>query len=287
MCISLAPARFEGENGTVVIFGIAFHPILRRNVHVLVYQNAPKNLSPGPNAMVLHFPAKPMLPENLIGTENAARIAEDCVEAVRPRRRGGEISRTLLSADQPKVHVFDSGIYTVVLAQNPRDIPTALARVPENKRPAMNTEMFEWYARFRPGWPIALCCFDNKQQAAATPLMWWFDPLDQNMGFLPALDAHDGKPPNIRGDVWVDHWVIFGLHIDGDNLQVPGHAGMAGRLNPVRYQDKLTDLQRALLPTHVIGEQFVGKKPNGDWLMPVQAITDGDVRAITRGILPA
>ena len=71
---------------------------------------------------------------------------------------------------------LDSGIYTVVLASDAAVIPRALDQVPRSKRPAPNEKLFSWRSRQFPGWPVALCCFDNRDVRHATPMLWWYRP---------------------------------------------------------------------------------------------------------------
>jgi len=30
----------------------------------------------------------------------------------------------------------------------------------------------------------------------AEPLLWWYEPSDEENLFIPTMDAHDGGPPN-------------------------------------------------------------------------------------------
>jgi hypothetical protein len=44
----------------------------------------------------------------------------------------------------------------------------------------------------------------------AEPLLWWYEPKDPSHLFMPALDAHDGLPPEPGSDVDVDHVLVVG-----------------------------------------------------------------------------
>src|SRR5687768_13750503 len=143
MCVCLGPARLSN---TILYVGESTRE--GKLVHVLGYQNTAQNLAfaatsvpsgtPAGNAMILPFPAAaPMGKDNVLDTSGCKGILKDIAEAVKPRSKG---MRSLGDEDfgvcfASPVEVFDTGIYTVVLARDPRDIPAALARVPAEKRP--------------------------------------------------------------------------------------------------------------------------------------------------------
>jgi TonB family protein len=230
-CVSLWPAKFSATRGYI---GEA--RLKGKLVHLLAYQNdvvnlAIKPISHGPfktkaygpiesaaiaaqgNAMLLPIPAKPgsMTRFNVVNSSTCRHFLQDMERAIRfarPRRR----PRSELSGGKsaPAVQVFDTDLYTVVLAKSARDIPGALSRVPAEKRPAINPAIFEAYDVWYPGWTFALCCFNTAKQASARPLVWWYEPLDPGTLFFPAIDAHDGRPPDLQGNVQVDHVIAVG-----------------------------------------------------------------------------
>ena len=134
---------------------------------------------------------------------------------------------------------------------------------------------------------MALCCFDSEMAGHAKPMMWWYEPLDPTMAMLPALDAHHGRPPVLDSHVDVSHWAIFGLNLSQPHLVTPGMRDALQRLTRVHYRDHLSAWQEALVPTHVMGQQYVGQYRNGDFLAPIDAITAGDPDKIHRGLLSA
>jgi hypothetical protein len=281
MCVSAAPARFSR---TIVFAGEA-----QRNgsiVHVLGYQNtaqnrigqrrrfAPWRSSTVGNAMLLHFPATPgsMSQANVVDTESCPHILSDMVKALFPPTVAADAAQRLTPTQS--VEVFDSGIYTVVLASDASAIPLALHRVPRPKRPAVSDVLFTWYARQFPGWPVALCCFDNRDARHATPMLWWYEPLFPEFLFAPAIDAHTGNPPDLDDAVEVDHRVVLGATRSG--------AGM-----PVEYSDPLPAELRSLLPACVVGTSYSRVlMPNGDFVATVDSVRRGEPE-IQRCILGA
>jgi len=270
MCVSLGPAKFSN---TILYVGSAVRD--GKDVHVLGYQNTAENLAvagrppgldprlwsqvireqgakPVGNAMILPFPAIAAMGEaNVVDTSGCKSILKDIVTAVKPRSKGG----TLMGGDRSMSFsapiVFETGIYTVVLARDPRDIPAALAHVPEEKRPDLKPEIFAAYAEWYPGWQIALCCFSNADAVEADPLLWWYEPAFPDVYFAPALDSHTGGVPDLDATVDVDHAVTF--------------MSTEGRAPSVEYADTLSDEVRALLPTHAIGRELDTRLPNGDF----------------------
>jgi hypothetical protein len=151
MCITLREAELSN---TKLYAGEA-----RRGdtyVHVIAYQN--KATTKGPNAMILPLPAAVMPgPENVVDTPGFKRFLDDI-------HRATEIldSRAMGPTwESPQAQVFDVGSYTVVLAASPRAVPEALARVPANKRPAVNALVLGAFEKLYPGWPLAVCCWDG------------------------------------------------------------------------------------------------------------------------------
>lgn len=260
MCVSFEAAAFEG---TILCLSKAHHPELDREVRVLVYANKPQNKSlEGGNAMLLHFPSKGMTEANMIDTTDFPVIAQNLVDAVGPTNFG----------DGEDALVFDSGIYTVVLASDIAQIPEALRRVPENKRPAVNQAILDWYGARFPGWSFALCCFDSRDAEIdpPPPLLWWYEQTlsgaDSDEIMLPTIDAHTGAPPDLDEEVNVDHWVMIG-----------SQSNESDSMYPVYYSKKLPPLAAALLPKFVTGEYFTGRRmKNGDFVGSLQkALAEG------------
>lgn len=146
MCVSLASAILAG---TIISLSEAIHPVTGRQVFVLTYTNRVQHTGPvgAGNAMLLHFPARKMTRDCAIDTTAFATFADDLVEAVNPANHGARSFSAMMEPTRGAVDVFDVGAYTVVLAERAGDIPAALARVPEKRRPKLNQAIFDWYER--------------------------------------------------------------------------------------------------------------------------------------------
>jgi hypothetical protein len=268
MCCSLEKAHFHKT-----ILYAAETTVDDNLVHVLGYQNQAENLSNGPNAMILPFPAAEFMgPENVIDTSHCKHVLKDIKQATfiqnfrrRSMTKGVD---SLCTASASEVRIFNSGKFTVVMAKDARDIPGVLHLVPEDKRPKVNDDIFEAYAKWYKGWPVALCCFNGSVESE--PMLWWYKPKKPGLLFAPALDSHNGKRPDLNADVMVDHTVAFGSY--------PGCVS-----NKVYYTDgeqfagdssNIAPEVKKYLPTHVIGKSFNDYFTNGDFWLPVKNIKD-------------
>ena len=272
-CCSLSPASFSATKGLAAES--------KRNgklVHLLAYQNAVANLSTaksGGNAMFLPIPAKPgtMTSENIVDTSSAKNFLNDMERSITPVSRNATLQAGGASdRSSNSVVVFEHDIYTIVLAQNAKDIPAALARVPEAKRPAMNNAIFDAYAKWYPGWTFALCCFNNKEEAKAAPMLWWYEPSHPSELFFPGLDAHTGSVPELNTFVDVDHALA---------VSVPG----LKNASQVLYSDRIRSNEvKSLLPAMVVGNILGGSIKQGDFAWRKTDVKAG--RPIALRVLP-
>jgi hypothetical protein len=260
MCCTLRPADLSK---TVLYAGEAERE--RNLVHVLGYQNRARNRFNGPNAMILPFPAaKSMGPRNCLETTGLKWMMNDLAATVHIERLMRSASRdafgSLKLGSAKAVTVFDSGEYTVVLAEDARDVPHALNRVPEEKRPEINEEIFDAYAKWYPDWPIAMCCWASRREMEPEPLLWWFEPKQQDVLWAPALDSHNGKAPNLSEHVRVDHAVLFG-------------STLTSRGAPVRFRREVPQHIMPFVSERVVGEEFQSVLTNGDFAIPTARLT--------------
>lgn len=272
-CCSLAPARFSNTRGLA-----AEVQIDNKLYHLLGYQNTAQNLSvkagqPTGNALLLPLPAKPrtMSRKSILDTSSAPNCLMDMERAVRPPVSRSPGSK---SAGPPaaSVQVFEHDIYTIVLASDPRAIPAALAQVPADRRPQMAPAIFNAYAKWYPGWTFALCCFNVQQETDAKPMLWQYEPLNPERLFFPALDAHDGSPPDLRESVDVDHCLVASSH----KMTVG---------NRVHYTDRQPSPQmKQVLPRTVVGRELHERMRNGDFVMQVSDVRAG--RFTAHRVLP-
>ncbi|NVB39342.1 hypothetical protein G6O69_15980 [Pseudenhygromyxa sp. WMMC2535] len=261
MSVSLTPAHFS----STVLYGRSV-VIKGRCEHVLGYQNLAENLSGGPNAMILPLPAAaPMGPDNLLDVSSCRGLLEryrDALSSPTPRGFSG------------KTQVFESGNYSVVLAQSASlgDIEDALEGVPESRRPKVDPLLLSYYMSWYPGWHIALCCFDTAVRKYE-PLVWRYEPMDPELVFLPGLEASNGKTPRIGVPVTIDHTLALGIdnEVDDERPRVRAllPAGMAEHLLPY-------------FPEVVCGRaKMGGRLVNGDWYLPAA----GDRMALARALI--
>ena len=270
MCISAGAAELSG---TILFAGRRLHRV-HGWVEVLGYQNTAVNLATGPNAMLLHLPAREVTSAQFLDVGRCDRVLRDMAAvAVRSMDRGRAVSAEVDWMSGGRVEVFEHDIYTVVLADRAADIHRALERVPERKRPVVSRELLAFYGDCFPGHPVALCCFDNTQAIDAKPLMLWYRPLDEERLVLPAIDCHTGAAPDLSANVWTDHTVIFATDRATDGWGEPVSYSQAGEM---RHE------LRAFLPERVLGERFAEMLPNGDFAIAHDDLVRGDLERIER-----
>jgi hypothetical protein len=280
MCCSVSPGVAVHFSNTILYAA----EMLRDNsevVHVLGYQNKAQNHAgrgkglgnlfrpffkgSGGNAMILPFPAVPqsMSKDNVLNTKDCRDILQDMARALAPPMQAPRtFALAAAPAPQARVQIFEAaGIYTVVLAQDPRDIPAALDQVPREKRPALNPELFAAYAEWYPDWTIALCCFNNDKAKLADPLLWWYQPMFTDHLFLPSLDCHTGDVPNLTAQVAVDHV-----------LAVSSYQLSEG--TPVYYSQDVKAID-SYLARFLLGGKYNTNMANGDFMFKLKDVRQG------------
>ncbi len=281
MCCSVTPGVSVRFSDTVLYAAEVVAPETGETVHVLGYQNKVQDragrlsraagllpFAGAGNAMILPFPAVPgtMTRANVLDTDECRDILQEMAAVVAPPTMAWGGKGRAKGADVPPVQVFSTGIYTVVLARDPVDIPAALDQVPAEKRPALNPALFEAYAAWYPGWTVALCCFNNRRARLAAPMLWWYRPVRDDRLFLPALDCHTGDVPDLDESVAVDHVIVVGSH-------------RMERGRPVYFRD-------VWLPGHVvpyirrriIGDLIREQMPNGDFICRLDDVHQAEFR---------
>jgi len=276
MCLTLEPSRMSG---TILYAAETVHN--DKLVHVMGYQNKAENLSPRPNAMILPIPsAAPMGPGNAIDMRACKNVLKDYEQvyiANKPRTRG--LTKGLMNLGVDSVQVFDTGNYTVVLARDATQIPSALSLVPENKRPNPKPDIFAAYAKLYPGWHIALCCYDGTVDAE--PMVWQYEPLDPARLFAPALDGHDGQVPNVTASqVQRDHTVILSL------VNTP-KTRFAMDFRSSRTASVIPETHQHLFGRYFRGAQQHGPTKNGDFSFPISEIPRmGELWGLSQFVVP-
>lgn len=261
MCVSIAPARLTRTIGMV---NLTLHPH-GGEIVVVGYQNTAQSLVSGANAMILHFPAATgMSQKNFLDTRAAPHILEDMASAITPRSRGREISKSVSFGSQ--VQIFNHDIYTIVLTSDASLLESALASdlVPEDRRPRINSRLFNWYALEKPGHSFALCCFNNRDAKKASPFLVYYRPRFSGIMEFPGIDAHTGDVPDLNESVEVDHTIILSSY------------KMKGGTE-VEYSDRIPGHLASFLPERVIGRTFTGQMPNGDFRFESSQIEEGKI----------
>ena len=291
MCVSVRKG-VEAQFANTVLYGaeIAGPPL----VHVLGYQNKVGNGGQSaPNAMLLPFPAVPasMGPSDVLDTSSCPRVLEDIAKAVMPPPAAFLTrSRSRGAPPTAPVQIFDTGIYTVVLAHSATLIPDALEQVAVDRRPPPNPALFEAYARWYPDWTMALCCFNNAHAALATPMVWKYQPSQPEHLFLPTLDCHTGDVPDLQAGVRPDHTIAVGSNIRPDRIcglwPLPLDTYLPDSQAPITgavdYKDPIPQSLRPYFLRRVSGRSYRLPMPNGDFYFRVEDLRRGSYAPIRR-----
>lgn len=263
MCMTTRPAHLSN---TIIYAAEAQR--LGEVVHVIGYQNKARSM--GPNAMILPIPADgPLGPENVVDTrkfKNILTAYDKAIERLRPKR----LTRSSKSFGHDNLlgsrgfQVFESGSYTIALADNPSSIRAALDQVPANKRIDISDAFLDGLGKLYKDWPLAVCCFDGNLEAPE-PLLWWFKPRFSRVLFAPAIDAHDGNPPDPAVQVKRDHTLAFASYRSN---RPHDDWGLIDEIQKVPAEH-----QWMFLPS-VVGTKVLQPTGNGDFSLPVSAVLD-------------
>lgn len=226
------------------------------------------------NAMILPIPDAVGNIE-VIDTTSCPNFLKDIRSALTPRSRGG-LRRGSFGSDSAKsVRIIEFDVYTIVIAKSAKELAKVIKSdaISEDRRPALNDEIFKAYAKWYPNWAIAVCCFSNTDAQRAKPLLFSYEPTkqdDPDYLFVPTLDAHDGKAPDLNASVDVDHTIF---------VATPGMSDSHGMT--VFYSDPAIELGVAeLLPRKVMGKVVSGKYRNGDVVFKCSDLENGIVRGL-------
>lgn len=239
----------------------------------LLYQNEAQNTVSGPNAMIFCIPLRPtkenleLLEQLTFNTEAFPEIAANIVETEPPfpakgRSMGGPLC-FVARDDEPESRMFESGPYTVVIADL-RAVNSALEKVSPAKRPFLPENYAQGIAETGRGeWTAVICCFDGNELKKAPPIMFYYaQDLLTNYRIFPALDAHHGGPPDLSAFVMTDH----ALATDIDHLPDEIKSKIGGKVEYANLE-QMPPFVQANLPEYVVTTTSATELPNGDWIL--------------------
>lgn len=243
------------------------------------YQNQAENMDDGPNCMILHLPsAAPMSPDNMVDTGECPWVLSRLATLARGPQPQAAALDTRSRGAVPAVHVFQKGIYTVVLANHWELAHRALEQVPARARPAISTDVLAFYGERFPGWHLALCCFDTRVAATSEPLLWWFEPLFPDRLMAAGIESHTGEAPALWQQVRRDHELVFGTDQgspQGDLIRVDMQ---------LRGVPRMPSAVLELMPSLAFLVERKDWSRNGDFLLDVADLARGQA-AVSIGTL--
>lgn len=267
MCVTLGPANLTNT--------LVYAHRMADGQHVMGYQN--KASTPAMwgtsaiNAMILPIPAQgSMGQENAVDLRSDPDILKDYAKAVNEEER---MSRGMKSAAAMlnSVSVFKTGSYEVVMAKQPRLIPSVVKEL--HPEITVSEELMEAYGRWYRGWHVAVCFFSGTVEAE--PIMFTYKPKFPNFLFAPTLDSHTGGVPAKWAEL--DHTIIFGSDDSGNKVHRPHPT--PSTLAPY-------------FPSHVKGFKPSRHVLNGDYWFPTEPRLDNQwteviVRRLPAGMTPS
>ncbi len=242
----------------------------------------PVKVAQSGNAMLFAVPAKEgtMDESSLIPVSSIPNFMKDLKKAVTPRppvSRGG-LRRGTLSANAKSIPIvvkgFDNGTYDVVIAPSAASISQVIKKVSKAKRPKSNAKLYKQLDTLYPGWTFVLFCFSEQDAEQAGCALIKYEPLREDLLYLPGLDGHTGEIE--WGPVDLAHTIVVSSH----KLQ-PGPD-----VNEVSYSDADVASKHPYLFTNVLGKVVSGKAPQGDFLCLIDDVRKGKFRckrALPRG----
>lgn len=154
-------------------------------------------------------------------------------------------------------------IYDIVIAECASDIGKVIEQVDPAKRPQVNSEVFDAFEKWYQS-PVAVCCFNSNEQGEAKPIAFAFQPSNPEKLSVYTLDAHDGKAPDPKAAVQLDHSVFVGSFLTPKEYT-----------SRVNYSDVIPDHLAPYLLHNVMGTQLQDYMANGDIVFDVAKVRQG------------
>jgi hypothetical protein len=198
-----------------------------------------------------------------VETKNLGSCLDDIEQALTPRTRSVVGSRGI-SGGSGRVKIIETELYTLVIAENPNNIPAALdtnqMRI-EGPSGAGYSTVLGTFAELYKSMPVAMMLFKNEEAASGAVLITYRSlPHLQEYYFAPTLDGH--------GELDLGEWV------DTDHMiAIKTPAGKGQKVN-YRSLSSVNTEARPYLPENVIGGKFQLALPNGDFWFQRKSVLD-------------
>ncbi len=270
------PAHFSK---TIIYIGSAIHPQTGKLVHVLIYGNKAINMNvDGANCMIIAINTRQRLgPENVLDTKDAPGLLDNMVEVISSESMAREVEMFALSLSA-EATVFNTGIYTVV-AGSAEAIRQRMHEVPQDRRPELDEGTLESFDRMYPpeDWQLTVWCFNNRDEAAATPVLIWYEPMDKETFHVPMLDSHKGGEPELDTIVQREHHLVVGDTKDYEEIGTEGNPVTWAESHDFRsYKRFAPEALRWTLPNRIVGVERRDWEPNGDYRIDVGVVNPGE-----------
>jgi hypothetical protein len=202
-----------------------------------------------------------MTQANVLDTKECRDILQDMADSLPPRRMHLPPPR---SASPPKVQVFAAaGIYTVVLAQNARDIPAALDQDPNRNGRPRTRRRSTWMPRGIPAGPLRSAVSTTGKHGSPTQCSGGIGRCRPINCSSPHWIARRVTSPDLDSLVKVDHVIAIGSH------------KMRGG-ERVRFSKPVPRSVALYVQHSIIGRKYLkAKLPNGDFVCLLNDVRRG------------
>lgn len=244
MCVSFRPSTMSSTR--IALVETEHH-------HTMAYQNTA--VSSGPNCMVLPIPAQGDV--QLIDMQQAKNLLRDQENALKALLMTFRSASKTLSA-RGSVRVETVGSYTVVIAKGAsvdRVLQAAGGLGPEA---GVTRAFLENYLRIYPGWTLLLCFWDGSKEAE--PLACRYVSYFPQSLYVPMLDAHDGRPPELGKMVNRDHFISHASY----RYQRPD--------SNLLFTEVPRSVSEFFLPVFYAEELRHSRTPNYDMMIPLDKV---------------
>lgn len=184
--------------------------------HVLAYQNRVQNLDEGPNCMLLHIQSsKEIKPDWIIDTSKDQNFLTELFDIIVPPIPEGTQEDWMSLPKERNNFVVERGVYHIAILNNLSDssVQETLNQIPKPKLPNIKMELISFFKENFKGFPLLLCCFDNKDAKQAAPILLHYPPIHSNNLMVNTIDSHGGIP-QIDKNIMFHQKIIIGSSKD-------------------------------------------------------------------------
>lgn len=248
---------------------IVFAGIATDGDHLLGYQNKAQNLNTNlnVNAMIIPVPSsEDLFQDNIFDLSNDKELFKNISESLFPNILETNTRSFSMMKGGDSFQIFKSGNYTVVSASHAGLLSKAIENLNKKMQPKLSDDIiyayYDWYPKEK--WKMTLFIWSGQDQMESDPVLIKYKPSDDSHLFLPGLDGHNGKRPNLRYAIRRDHTLIV------------GHKSLKNNI-PLYFSNQNA---KDIFPSNFDGFRIKENDANCDWLVSTKGLEQGKLAAI-------